>query len=214
MLSEPGRQYLATLKRIPAETRRDKIVEALEEAGVPPFEPIIHFQIEYGGYATRYGLNRHIWGILHSQPDPDSFFLPDQIDHFEEDPDDDYYITCANCHCSDHWFLDSKGALYWCFDPPVASSFEKRLEREAVFWNLQRERRVDRLSFSNDTAEVFNRLLPRIEDGLIPEASDQYESLYLKKGVCASVQGERIQVFVAPDADQAILQGLQFKKGW
>ena len=95
-----------------------------------------------------------------------------------------YFFTCCNCHASDHWFLDETGALYWCYSPPLATSFEKKIERDAVAWALNEiDETLFKVEFERPTTEILPELLPRWEDGLIAEASDQIESLYWYKDV-------------------------------
>ena len=85
MLTDRARRYLATLKRRPALSDPGAIAGALREAGVPPLEVFVRFQVEFGGYMEWYGLNRFVWGIVHGEPDPDSAFEPGKVDGWMEE---------------------------------------------------------------------------------------------------------------------------------
>ena len=201
---------MTTLEREPAIIDRDKITVALEKAGVPIFQPIVEFQIAYGGYIEWYGFNDFHWGILHHNPEPDSFLEPNEIDFYSED--DEYYITCANCHRSDTWALDSKGKLYWC-GYFKALSFEKKLERDAFVRELDSFGKVNRIRFEAPEKDVVEILVPRLQDGIISEASDDYQALYLKDNVYAAVNFENssISVCIIGDETPAMLKDFSFR---
>ena len=208
MISNRAAKYLSTLPRWPALRERAALEAAFHEAGVPPLEPVIDFQITFGGYGQQYGLNTFLWGIIHDQPDPDSPFERNRLSvEPDEDEPGNYFVTCANCHMSDLWFLDSRGELYWCFAPPVASSFAVKIERDAVAWEL-RHGSIRRLQPSVPEAEFAALLVPLVEEGRIEEASDQYESLYLHRGVYAAVKKGQVMAFVVGDAETSLPAGL------
>ena len=208
MISSRATTYLSTLPRRLALRDRAALEAAFHEADVSPLEPIIDFQMTFGGYTEQYGLNTFVWGIIHDQPGPDSAFERNRlsVERDDEEPGS-YFVTCADCHMSDHWFLDSRGALYWCFAPPLASSFAVKIERDAVAWELS-QRSIRRLQPSVPEAEFAAVLVPLIQEGRIEEASDQYESLYLHRGVYAVVKGNRVKAFVIDNPETSLLAGL------
>ena len=210
MLSERAKKYLATLEREPAIIDEEKITAALEEAKIPIFEPIVKFQMEYGGYVEWYGFNDFHWGILHHKPEPDSFLEPNEIDFYVEDGE--YYITCANCHRSDTWTLDSKGALYWCgfFK---ASSFEKKLERDAFATELDLLGKVNRIRFDAPEEDVVRILVPRLQNKIIAEASDEYQALYLEDNLYVAVdfKDNAIMAYIIGDETPVILKDISFR---
>ena len=208
MITERAAKYLSTLAREPALRDRIALENAFHAAGVPPLNAIIDFQMTFGGYVQHHGLNTFVLGIIHERPDPDSFFERNRltIESDDEEPGN-YFITCANCHASDHWFLDAKGQLYWCFSPPLASSFAIKIERDAVQWEL-RQHQLQRLVPSVSDSEFIAMLVPLIEQGRIEEASDQYESLFLHRGVYAAVSGNHVKAFLVEDAGRSLLTGL------
>ena len=205
LLSERAQRYLATLERRPATTERHQLEDAFAAAGVPVLEPIIDFQVTFGGYVEKYGRSEFVWGILHQRPDRDSFFSPNEL-HVIADGGE-VFVTCANCHASDHWFLDASGALYWCFSPPLATSFMKKIERDAIARVLD-PAAMQRVVPSVPEPEFIEMLLPRIREGLVPEASDAYESIYLHDGVYAAVTDREALVYLYEDRGKSLLAGM------
>jgi len=210
LLSQRARRYLNFLTRRCAERDETVITKRLEDAGFPVSEPIIQFQQQFGGVSQTHGRNVFVWGILHSNPDPDSGLEANIPDVFESSGK--WFITCANCHGSDHWFLDEDGQLYWCFSPPLASGFAKKLERDALVGELKDHRRFrGAIQFEGSGVDLVKELSSRIAPGLISEASDQYEALYLHRGLYAAVKEDRFMAFALDDFDESVLAGLPFK---
>lgn len=230
MLTERARRYLATRKRLPALSDEAAIADKLREAGVPPLDVFIRFQVEFGGYEEWYGLNRFVWGIVHDQPDPNSAFQPGKVDGWmemeeieKEDEEFDWpaddeepekeergYVTCADCHVSDHWMLDSRGWLLWC-GYPKATSFETKIERDAVAWEVGQTAKFREVRFDAPAQEVIPVLIPRIGAGRIAEASDELSSLYLIDGLYVSASGDRLYVYVIGDSVPSALNGLPYR---
>jgi hypothetical protein len=228
MLTERARRYLATLKRRPALSDPDAIADALREAGVPPLEVFVRFQVEFGGYGEWYGLNRFVWGIVHDEVDPDSAFDPGKVDGWMEEvevetdgdewewPADDeeerakeerWYVTCADCHLSDHWMLDSRGWLLWC-GYPRATSFETKIERDAFLWELGRTATFREVRFDAPAAEVIPVLRPRVAAGRVAEASDELSDLFLADGLYVSASSDQLYACVVGDGIPSVLEGL------
>ena len=208
-LTERAVQYLATLERVPAEHDEESIRAALSSAGLPPLDAVIDFQVRFGGYVTYDCLNRFEWGILHRIPADCSCFSPNEVNYFEED--DDFFISCCNCHGSDHWYMNSKGEIHWCFRPPLASSFQTLVERDALCWNLdQLDGGLRRIKFDESDEEVLRVLMPRIRRGIVAEASDEYETLILYDGVYASVKDGEVIACLTEGNNPAPLQGIAF----
>ena len=207
-LSTLATQYLATLERQHSVSDRALLENAFHKAGIPVLEPVIDFQITFGGYVQWHGLNQFIWGIIHERPDEDSGLEPNKLSVENDDEEiGNFFITCANCHRSDDWFLDARGALYWCFAPPLATSFATKIERDAVGWNLTKGP-LHRIVSAVPSEEFITLIIPRIEAGRIAEASDDYESLYLYQGVYAAVKNDRIQAFLVNEGGRSLLEDL------
>jgi hypothetical protein len=177
MLSERARKYLETLERAPSIRDEKLIREIFDKTGVPPFEHLIEFQIRFGGFVEFYGLNKFIWGILHEIPEEDSFLKPNELDFFVEN--EEYFFTCANCHCSDSWSLDTKGILYWC-GYKKALSFEKKIERDAAEREIFSGRTYKKMKFDLPEDQLVEAVIPKIESGLIAEASDKDQKIYYR----------------------------------
>lgn len=209
MVSERCTQYLATLERVPQTLDRQGIERAIISASAPVFDSVVEFQIEFGGYVQMYGLNRFEWGLIHTNPDKYSEFRPNQVDY---QPDgDEHFFTCCNCHGSDHWELDSSGALYWSGPPPVASSFVYKLERDAVHWDLTNNSPTfQQIKLDCPADEVRPLLRERLLPGLIREASDVFESLFWHQDVYASITEHNLIVALTDTTDSEILQGIPY----
>lgn len=230
MLTERARRYLATLKRRPALSDPAAIADALREAGVPPLEVFVRFQVDFGGYGEWYGLNRFVWGIVHDETDPDSALDPGKVDGWMEEvaaedadewdwPADDeeerkkeerWYVTCADCHLSDHWMLDSRGWLLWC-GYPKATSFETKIERDAFLWELGRTARLHEVRFDEAAEAVIPVLLPRVAAGRIAEASDELSAMFLADGLYVSASDDRLYAYVVGDTVPSALDGLSHR---
>jgi len=203
MISDRAQRYLATLERRPAVMDRARIEQAFATAGLPVIEPLVDFQLTFGGYVQRYGFNEFVWGILHSRPGPDSAFQRDRLSVLRNDGE--VWVTCADCHRSDHWFLDARGALYWCFTPPVSVSFATKIERDAIAESLDG---AQRFAPSMPAPELIAALVPHIEAGRIAEASDAYETLYMHEGIYAAVKDDDIIVFIYDERGRSLLSAL------
>ena len=213
-MSETATSYLATLEREPSELHETAILAALREVGVPEFQPIVEFQMQFGGYIQRYGPTRFRWGILHAQPNEDSYFHPNRI-HFEFE-DDQYWITCCNCHGSDYWFLDAAGTLYWCgTEEPFASSFLKKIERDAFYWSLtQQFGGYRKLSFQRSPDEIIPLLAARLREGMIRPASDDCSTIYLHRNIYASVSYGTIDAGIVGDRETDLLDDIEYSAEW
>lgn len=230
MLSDRARRYLATRQRLPALTDEAAIANKLREAGVPPLDVFIRFQVEFGGYVEWYGLNRFVWGIVHDEPDADSAFEPGKVDGWmemeevekededefdwpaeDEEPEKEarWYVTCADCHISDHWQLDSRGWLLWC-GYPKSTSFENKIERDAVAWEVGQTAKFREVRFDGPLTEIIPVLVPRIAAGLIPEASDELSGLYVIDGLYVSASRDQLYAYVIGDGVPAALDGLPY----
>jgi hypothetical protein len=211
MVSERAKQYLATLEREPAIIDEEQVIAAMERAKLPVFEPVVQFQIDYGGYIEWYGFNDFHWGILHHKPEPESFLTANEIAFDSEDGE--YFITCADCHLSDHWTLDSKGSLYWC-GYFKASSFDLKIERDAFVASLGMLGKRSRLQFDAEAKEVIEILTPRLHENLIAEASDNYQALYLKDNLYVAVDFKHgdLMAFLFGEETPAVLRDLSFHR--
>jgi hypothetical protein len=212
VLTERAERYLKTLERVPSITDEQRIVEILERAGAPPFEKIVEFQRRFGGYVEFYGYNKFIWGILHEIPEEFSFLEPNVPDFDAEDGE--YFFTCANCHRSDSWSLDTKGILYWC-GYKKALSFEKKIERDAAVREIFADRKSKRVKFELPYDEIVEIVIPKIENGLIEAASDEDQKLYFCDNfyVALDCEDECVIAALVDEKPPAWLESLPYKFG-
>ena len=210
MVSDRCNRYLATLERIPQTLSRQDIEAAIAAEDAPIFDPIVEFQLEFGGYVQMYGRNRFEWGILNSALALYSYFAPNEATY--QYRGGEHCFTCCNCHGSDYWFLNESGTLHWCSLTPCSSSFAHKLERDAVVWDIQQQfpffRHVD---LELPTQDAIPLIQDRLQPGLIPEASDIYEALYLHRGAYAAIAGDRMSLFYLDDAAAEVLQDIPHK---
>ncbi len=203
-------KYLQTLDRLPAITDVKTVSEIIETSGLPIIKPVIEFHCKYAGFVQPYGRVQFIWGLFHSNPHDYSFFQPNRP-HCDTMDENFRIFTCCNCHASDHWFLDETGALYWCYYPPLATSFEKKIERDAVAWELNSTNEaLFKVEFDRPITEILPELLPGFSDGLIEEASDHIESLYWHKDVYAAVKGDSMKCYIIGGETSSLLDGIPY----
>ena len=200
-------KYLHTLERLPAITDATTVGEIIEASGLPIYEPVIEFHCKYAGFVQPYGRVKFIWGLFHQFPHDYSFFKPNQP-HCNQN----LFFTCCNCHGSDHWYLDETGALYWCYSPPLATSFETKIERDALVWELGEiyDKAIFQVEFELPTTQILSEVVLRLKDGLISEASDHIESLYWYKNVYAAVKGQSIQCYILGAENSELLKEIPY----
>lgn len=208
MLSVRCNHYLETLNRVPQTFSRAQIEDAILKEHAPIFDAVVEFQLKFGGYVQMHGLNRFEWGLIHAIPQPCSDFAPNRVSYEQED--NEHHFTCCNCHDSDHWSIDSSGTLYWCYEP-VASSFTHTIERDAVDWELARLFKSRRqIKFHLPLSEVIPNLRKCLRPGVITEASDAYETLFLHQGVYASISEDSCIAFLLEESGTSVLDGIAY----
>jgi hypothetical protein len=125
MLSERARQYLASLKRLPA-VPTATVEKVLKDQGGPCFPAWLDFHERYAGYVEPLGLDSAVLGIVHAQ----SHWLKPggaAVSRSYE-PGAEWFVTCAEAHPSYVYELGDTGF----FKVPAAASFEIKLERSAL----------------------------------------------------------------------------------
>ena len=147
---------------------RSSIAAALEQAGLPVFEPVVAFQQNFGGITYRVNGCRGKMSLGLFQPEIFGFTPDGQH----------YYFECFTHGTAQMGFyLGKDGTMYVNehFSSPVAiaSSIEKYLESEALINEL-----ID-LSFKwwsplGEVAQDDTRLRKRLDLPIIAQASDAY----------------------------------------
>ena len=103
----------------------------------PVYQPLIDFQLNYSGLVFYAGLAPIKYTLLFQQPAPRYLPATTGIDFHESEEDSPkYFYTCADTLWQQTFSLDEEGVYYEDYEP-VASSFEKRIEQEAVWHEMQ-----------------------------------------------------------------------------
>jgi hypothetical protein len=207
-LSTRAERYLATLERVPAERDPKRIRAALRDAGAPVLDLWVEFQRRFGGLIQLHGLNRLEWGLVHKKPHPLSRFAPNKVDLATRE--DVEFVGCCSCHMSDRWRLDARGRLYWSFPPPVASSFEKHLERDALRWEISRSMGKLRSVELFHKGEAREKVLKNLAPHLVPEATDGCVSVYWNHDVMALERGGDLRIYVTGSRSREALRGVPY----
>lgn len=166
---------MAEATRHPCPRDRVDIMAAIERAGLPIFDVIVRFQEDFGGVEYRVP-GTEIGFQMGIMTGPTSV-----VDGFEEDGR--YYFSCGGGPLLQFGFwLDQDGILYAYPNVlyPIASSAEKRVEVDAVLYEMYRHARSPLLpvGWRMVVEGVFDRddRRPdaRVPFPVIPEASDRY----------------------------------------
>lgn len=175
--SQRAQRLLEQGRRHPCPIERAHILAALQQAGVPVFEPIVAFQQRFGG------IEYHVKGTRQSMSfdlfQPYAPPLP-EISVFTDERQR-YFFECAEHSLAPVCFyLGEEGTLYVddCFAAPVviASSVEKYIESDAMVNELT-ELHFTCWSLLGTIAageNEFNQRLALLELPVIVEASDPY----------------------------------------
>jgi hypothetical protein len=114
-------------------TDREAIIEQITRAGLPVFEPVVAFQMRYGGmeYRVRGSIHGFSFDLFIGPPNE-----PQEL-YGEEDPQGCWAFECGNERVAQFgFFVRQDGAI--CVDGdndvllPIASSVEKYIESDAM----------------------------------------------------------------------------------
>jgi hypothetical protein len=137
----------------------------------PVFEPLIDFQLKYGGYIFYAGLVPIKFNLLKGQggyPQSSNTAIIEFDRSETETPA--YYFNCAISDYQMEFFLDEQGIYYEDYEA-MASSFDKNIEHLAL-WDEVNVRDYE-LVFRDERLKTPN-IDKELGLDLIPEASDQY----------------------------------------
>ena len=171
-------------REIPELTERD-IRDAFSANNAPVFEPLIAFQLQYGGYIFYAGLEP-IKFILLQGVGGYPKITNTSIIEFEETNtiSPKYHFVCAMTNYQMQFTLDEEGIYYEDYQPK-ASSFDKVIE-ELALWNEIKLKTGYEIIF-RERQILTQNLDKELNLALIPEASDQFtlwfqnESIYMKQ---------------------------------
>ena len=146
-----------------------RVHRALDEAGVPAFEPWLEFHDRYAGYAVPVGADGAVWGLMHDAPRFWPRRVPGSLDVERDDDDGLWTIACADAHPSHEQRLDERGVL---LAGPV-SRFDVYVEQKALWAEFCAASPAPRVHFGRIDEALAERLETRAER--VPEASDDYQ---------------------------------------
>src|SRR5262245_54144201 len=128
-LSSRAQTYLGTLRRrspIPVE----RVASALKNARCPAFDPWLDFHSRFAGYEETIGVELAVWGIVHADP----HWLVSEEACAEIHGEEGWHVVCADVHPSYDYWLDCNGQFVSIGGGGTYESFDKKVERAAMFW--------------------------------------------------------------------------------
>ncbi len=127
-LSARATAFLKTQERRNSIRDERRILEALDRAQLPIFEPVIDFQQQYGG-CTFYAIYEPmVYGILHPKP---RSVEANNISGFSDDDGITYLFECVDTLYQMSFHIDGDGTYYENFRA-VAPSMDKHVEDLAL----------------------------------------------------------------------------------
>lgn len=171
-LSNRSQSFLWKSKRENYPLTEQDIRNAFIANNAPIFEPLLHFQIDFGGYIFYAGLEPIKFTLLKGQggypiSSGTSFIEFESSDKAEPC----YFFDCAITNYQMQFFLDEHGVYYEDYKAK-ASSFEKVIEHLAL-WDELRSKDGYEVVY-RDKRLVSNCIDKQLNLTLLPEASDQF----------------------------------------
>lgn len=185
MLSKRASDFLNKSKREPLSLTEKEIRQTFIDNDAPIFEPLVDFQLAFGGYIfyavlapIKFSLLKGVGGYPK--------YSNTAIIEFEESEfsSPKFFFNCATTNYQMQFFLDEQGVYYEDYEV-TASSFGKTVEHLAL-WDEMRMREDFELIFRDRQLQI-NNIENELKLNLIDEASDQYtvwfcnEHVYVKQ---------------------------------
>ena len=171
-LSKRASDFLQKSKRETSLLTDDDIRQIFIANNAPIFEPLVNFQIAFGGYIFHAGLAPIKFSLLKGEGGfPKSSNTA--IVEFEESglTSPKYFFDCATTNYQMQFFLDEQGVYYEDYEAK-ACSFDKTVEHLAL-WDEMRLGGDYELVFRDRRLQT-NNIETELELDFLPEASDQY----------------------------------------
>jgi hypothetical protein len=148
------------------------IRDAFKANNAPVFEPLINFQLTYGGYIFYAGLEPIRFSLLHGEggyPVPTAT----SIIEFEQSAtgSPEYYFSCAATDYQIQCFLDEHGTYYEDYKPK-ASNFDKLVEHLALWKEISLKNGYEEIY--RDSKLSTKNIDKLLDVKIIHDASDQY----------------------------------------
>ena len=184
-LSKRALDFLQQSEReIPELTEQD-IRDAFSANDVPVFEPLMAFQLQYGGYIFYAGLEPIKFNLLQGVGGYPKITNTSIIEFEETNAiSPKYHFVCAMTNYQMQFTLDEQGIYYEDYQPK-ASSFDKVIE-ELALWNEIKLKSGYDIVFREQKIKTRN-LDKELNLKIISEASDQFtrwfqnELIYMKQ---------------------------------
>ncbi|MBL7733760.1 MAG: hypothetical protein JNM88_21495 [Chitinophagaceae bacterium] len=172
-----------------------EVREVFNYNDAPVFEPLIDFQLRFGGYIFYAGLAPINFSLIKGDggyPEPSKT----AIIEFEESKSScpRYFFDCASTLYQMQFFLDENGVYYEDYEPK-ASSFAKKVEHLAL-WKEMNNRKDMELLFRDEMLKT-NDLEKELRLELLPEASDQYTLWYSNEHIYMQQWQDMTTLFVS-----------------
>jgi hypothetical protein len=184
-LSKRAQDLLLKSKRDGCLSTEQEIKDAFIANEAPFFEPLLRFQLDYGGYIFNAGLEPIKFTLLKGKGGYPRSSGTSIIEFEESDKmEPKYFFDCAITNYQMQFFLDEHGVYYEDYDAR-ASCFEKVIEHLAL-WDEMRGKEGYELIF-RDKALKTDDVDKVLDLRLLTEASDQFtlwfknEFLYMEQ---------------------------------
>lgn len=185
ILSKRAADFLQKSERESLLMTESEIRQTFNNNNAPIFEPLIDFQLKFGGYIFYAGLASIKFSLLKGvggYPKPSMTAIV-EFEESESQPPK-YFFDCAITLYQMQFFLDEDGIYYEDYKAK-ASSFSKKIEHLAI-WSEIDNRKDFELIF-RDRILKTNNVDKELKLNPLPEASDQYtrwfknENIYMQQ---------------------------------
>lgn len=168
MLSQLGFDYLKRHKRQFKMARAD-VVDVLQRSGVPLFEPVIDFQLRFGGCRIA---EDFVFGLFYPDSDGQKPVSPQT-----EEWDGETRFVCSVRNSVQMWLHINEHGTYFEDRVPHAESVENLIAHYAwVDRTLTRENWTH-ISQDRLTTKRYEGFLDESQLAVVPEASDAYRQV-------------------------------------
>lgn len=175
-LSNRATAFLRKSERESVSISLDKIKEIFESNSAPLSEPLLEFQVKYGGFIFYAGLAPIKFSLLKGLGGyPESNYSA--VVEFEETrlSSPKYFFDCATTDYQMQYFLDEKGVYYEDYEAK-ATSFDKLVENLAIWEEISSHKKYELLF--RDKAIDYPNIDSILKLDLLEEASDMFTQWY------------------------------------
>lgn len=174
---------------------RDEVVAVLTQADAPLCEPVIDFQVRFGGYNwidLTFGL-----------------FFPDGLGLKPTTPnvssrDGRQFFECAHRNISQiHYEIDEAGQIYEDYRPS-AESFESLIAHHAYVETLLSQQDWKHIPEYRLATKRFQGFLDESQLTKVPQASDAYRQVLRADDMVCIRFGEHSHLYVTPDRAKSL----------